>query len=327
MHPLFEYLAGRDLNPRNAASRIMRWNSRALFRFLTDTQEIVRTSWSAAKSPFSFLANSQLSGGIHPCAAPECRLRHADRLGRFAVLYGDQVTIQNPLPDGVGGSSLDWNRMAVTGSLLVLWYLKPLIDAGLVAITNPAIHFCEHHLPALVKSGKMDQLGEELERQYTEGVSVSVAHPRGSYAVSGPASLLEHPTVFSFPLRGKEWRAVRSGSPDGTARVSDGARRRVVRSIIFPILRDMLHQHVLGAWYDLRYLTDRDVDFLALRHTTDPGLQELSRALAEGLAHSVPTLDQSPACSARFSPPMPGVCDRRFRTWCCPSSTRLTLSS
>jgi hypothetical protein len=45
-----------------------------------------------------------------------------------------------------------------------------------------------------------------------------------------------------------------------------------------------------GAQHHLNYLTDRDADFIALSRINDPGLQTYSRALADGLEHSIPVL-------------------------------------
>lgn len=42
MQALFEYLARRDLNPRNAARRIARWTPRTLINFVEATDEIVQ---------------------------------------------------------------------------------------------------------------------------------------------------------------------------------------------------------------------------------------------------------------------------------------------
>jgi len=218
-------------------------------------------------------------------------MRHADRLGRFAALYGDQVTIQNPLMMRGLADSLSWNRIIMLGSLGVLWHLKPLIDAGLVAVRNPALVFCEKHLPALVTSGTLEQIGEELERQYSAQLTFTPAEPRGAYSLSGPESLLEHEIAYSFPVKGDGWQAPRRPRA-GAAALSKKIRRALVRDLVRPILLDIVHQHVLGADHDVRYLTDRDIDFVALRQASEPGLRDFSRALSEGLSHSIPTLQQ-----------------------------------
>jgi hypothetical protein len=293
MHAVFEYLARRDITPKNVAARVFRWHPRTVIKLISDVEELVHKSWSATRSPFSFVANSQLSGGIHPCGAAECRLKRVDRLGRFAVLYADQVTIQNPVAQVATISDWDWARGTLVGSLYVLWYLKPLIDAGLVVVTNPATAFCEEHLPTIVKSGTLKKIEGELRRQYGEQLTVHAEQPRGSYSATGPESLLEHDTVFDLSTDGDRARRARrtlTRLPPGP--VPTKIKNRIISSIVRPVLSDILHQQVLGTRYDLQYLTDRDVDFLALRQASEPGLRAFSRALAEGLAHSVPTLEQ-----------------------------------
>ena len=65
-----------------------------------------------------------------------------------------------------------WSRATLVASLYVLWYLKPLIDAGLVGVPNPATAFCEEHLPTIVKSGTLKKIGAELRRQYAEQLEI-----------------------------------------------------------------------------------------------------------------------------------------------------------
>lgn len=48
---------------------------------------------------FSFIANSSLSGGAHPCHAPESRQKGLNNMASFAALYADVVHIQNPFSE------------------------------------------------------------------------------------------------------------------------------------------------------------------------------------------------------------------------------------
>lgn len=273
-HPLFEYLARKDLVPGKAADRVRRWSGKTLVGFLTEAEEIVRNSWQARPSNFSFIANSPLSGGVRPCGDPECRVIHADRLGRFAILFGDQVTIQNPLQEPrFVPATLDWGRRTAYGSLLVLWHLQPLIEAGLVAIANPAVSFCEKHLPDIVKSGTLALIGAELMRQFDAQLTIT-AVGREEFSISGPESILEHHvTVFA----GDRPRGVSSTSHI-SSRVTTKKREKLIRGIVNPILRDLVHQVVLGEPHHMRYLTDRDVDFIGLQKATEKGRQEFSQA-------------------------------------------------
>jgi len=290
MQAVFEYLARRGLTPQNAANRIGRWQPRTFYKFLIDVDTIVRESWSPISSPFSFVANSQLSGGVHPCGSPMCRMRRADRLARFAVLYGDQVTIQNPVHE-IGyfaRNDFDWGRSLLVGSLFVLWHLKPVIDAGLVAITNPATRFCEQHMPDLVRSGKLKQIESELRRQFAAHAKIEPDSVPDAYSIDAPEYLLEHGgTVLHLSPEAGNGRNRRQG-------VSAGVKRTIINDLVGRIVNDILHQQVLGTYYDLQYVTDREADFLALGRVNDPALQTLNRALMEGIAHSVPTLEQLP---------------------------------
>jgi len=178
----------------------------------------------------------------------------------------------------------------LVGALYVLWYLKPLSDAGLVAITNPATAFCEKHLPDLVRSGALKKIESALRREYAAHATIEPDKTRDAYSISAPANLLEHGgTVYHLTANGRT-----GGNGRRRAGVSADVKRTIINNVVHPIVSDILLQHVLGAHYGLQYLTDRDVDFLALGQVNDPKLQSLNHALAEGVAHSVPTLEQLP---------------------------------
>src|SRR6267154_1152928 len=202
MQEVYEYLTRRGLTPGKVAARVFRWQPRTFYKFLMEVDQLVHDSWEPKRTQFSFVANSQLSGGIHPCGAPECRIKHVDRLARFAVLYGDQVSIQNPIHETgyYAANDFDWGRMFLTASVLALWHVRPLVDAGLVAITNPELAFCEQHLPELVRSGALKKIEGELRRQYMTQTTIRLADQtsreldtRGdAYSIEGPTSLFEH---------------------------------------------------------------------------------------------------------------------------------------
>ncbi len=90
MDGLFEYLTRRGLTPKNVVARMGRWAPRTVIKDVTDVEEIVSESWSPTQSPFSFVANSQLSGGVHPCSSPECRLKQVE----LHQLYGSPSSLE-----------------------------------------------------------------------------------------------------------------------------------------------------------------------------------------------------------------------------------------
>src|SRR5207247_7211671 len=129
----------------------------------------------------------------------------------------------------------------------------------------------------------------ELTSTFSRGLKIGFDPADGSFAVDDPTSLLEHP-MYGFLIEsgpGKAGRAElrKDSTPD------EATKTMILSSIIAPILTDIVHQQVLGAGSQARYLTDRDVDFLALKRATLPELQELSQAVTEGLSHAIPTLE------------------------------------
>jgi hypothetical protein len=286
-----EFLENKGFTLNNFASRIHQWNSRTVVRFVEDIYELLQDEEPKKLSDYSFIANSQLSGGIFPCSEVECRLAQADRLCRFAALYADTVAVQNPLADlyGSGRWSLEMAKHRVSGGTAVLLYLKPLLDAGIVSVVNPHRAWCEAHLPEIVKSGALKKIEESLLASFDTGVTVSTQTAGPYVHFEGP--LVEHALVIMLTSDDDLRRLVRQQKRGG--RLTQKERRHYLStSFVKPIIQDVVQQSVFAAGYNLTYLTDRSADFVAFRSLLNEPERHVSRVLTDAVTHSVPTLQE-----------------------------------
>lgn len=95
-------------------------------------------------SLFSFSPSQSLSGGRFPCADINCRLRNAQRLCNFSVMYADNVFVPFPLNDllkeAESNSSLDRNLFL--DALILIKMYEPLVRAGLLYFQPDLVTTC-----------------------------------------------------------------------------------------------------------------------------------------------------------------------------------------
>ena len=101
---------------------------------------------------FSFIANSSLSGGRHPCSYSECRIKKLDELVSFSSLYADEVYIQNPFEEVLiaGPESVnEISRQELIYGIYNYIYLKPLIEKGIIKYAQNMVALCQKHSDTL----------------------------------------------------------------------------------------------------------------------------------------------------------------------------------
>jgi hypothetical protein len=112
---------------------------------------------------FSFIANSSLSGGRHPCSYPECRIRKLNQLSSFSALYADEVYIQDPFENVMlrGAESInEMQRQEIISGIMNFYLLKPMFESGIVKYAQNMVHLCQHHKETLA-----DPLSAQIERK------------------------------------------------------------------------------------------------------------------------------------------------------------------
>jgi len=121
-----------------------------VFEFAETMALISKYHFSEDSKPnenFSFVANSSLSGGSHPCSDPGCRKRNIDNLCSFATLYADEVYIQNPFENLIlrGGPEIrEVDRQELIAGVFNYLYLRPLIDRGVIKYATNMMAFCPY---------------------------------------------------------------------------------------------------------------------------------------------------------------------------------------
>lgn len=159
------------------------------------------------RSIFAQSASLPLGGGRYPCSSIECRLKKTRQLAHFAVLYSDRVYTRNFLIDYLtdfGQVEKDYTenvRLSFYRDLVILNYLRPLIEEGFVVPVSPPCDCCPHCL-ANKSFGKdadkrLERAYRRVKDEFLTRVSVELKKRADGYMLrfKGPELLIEHGAV------------------------------------------------------------------------------------------------------------------------------------
>jgi hypothetical protein len=295
----FSFIRKNKLTERNVFDELEKWDSTKVLDFANEAHAILLGSSFQTDSFFTFSANSTLSGAPFPCFSPVCRLENLDSVIKFSALYADKVYLTNPFEKYVYAETVDdFTKTNLAGDISGLFYLQPFLNDGIIAIQNNIAFLCESHLAEIEKLEK--EIEKEVERarkalikMYQKEVKVSLVSWDDEIfiSLSGPEHLIEHGQLdmvgnIPEPL-------LRNYTLGDTKELS---KQEIKENHLFDyftnrITRDLFQQSVRVHLYRTQYLTDRKVELDLTSTLEKPEVAQASKALLEGLTHSIPTLD------------------------------------
>ena len=260
---------------------------------------------------FSFVANSSLSGGSHPCSAFECRISKLNQLISFSALYSDNVFIQNPfekiyLREKQEVREVDrWNILFGIQSYL---YLKPLIEKGLIKYAISSFNFCESHHESLAKPlaqeivNKEEKLFEILEKHLIEKCTVTFDFndedkSKPFFKIEGPESIIEHGITYLHvytPMPSSYQLFLNKKTPYILA-AEEIKLSRILDQVIGPIIDDLSAQEWHSKLNGTSYLCDNPSQIKLASKLNSGSYAADSAAFEKGLKHYLPTIYSSDA--------------------------------
>lgn len=259
---------------------------------------------------FSFIANSSLSGGAHPCSAPECRKKKLDQLASFSALYADEVYIQNPFEKILlGGNIREVERHEVLAGIQNYLYLKPLIEKGIVKYATINVNFCEQHSDEIAKPlsesirRKEDKLIEALEAYIKRKCKVTFGYSGGNrlkpfFEIAGPKDIIEHGSIYfhayeSIPNLFKPF--MKKDDPYLLS-YEEVESSRVLDLVIGPIVNDLSTQEWHSALNGTSYLCDNKTHMKVASKINSKAYVANSDVFEKSLKHYLPVIySKSPA--------------------------------
>jgi hypothetical protein len=289
----------------NLEESIFGASNEKIFEFSETLVSITRyhaQSGSTKNENFSFTANSALSGGSHPCASPECRIRRVESLISFATLYADEVYIQQPFEDIAQkepSKIREVDRHNLASGIYTYFLLRPLIKQGIIKYAHDANPFCNHHYETVAKpliediNRKVDRLQAEITKELLECCRVTFNYTNSKspfFDISGPERILEHGQVFfhAYNPPPNMFKTFKNKGPLYTLSKSEMHESGALDFVIHPILRDITFQEWHTALTNTSYLCDNNAHMALVSKVNNDIFSANSSAFASGLKHYLP---------------------------------------
>jgi hypothetical protein len=292
MREFFNLLARKGLTARKLDEKLSKWNSGKLRDFIAEAQTILNDVKPTSGQGYSFVSNTPLSGGKFPCIDVECRLSHLDQLARFAALYADRVLIHDPLENYDPDSPEGFGRR-LADDLRVLYSVRPLLEQGRISLARTAWHFCEEHYDELLVRSKLQERLERarkaLARRFRKDAQVSLEDSNGIplFKITGSHELIEHGLSYHASAKARSLAERRPDRINQLLSSHEIGASRVFQGHISTVIGDIFVQN-LYAKMGFNYLTDRPVDFEVIGAVNDSKTNKRSKAILDGLSHTVP---------------------------------------
>lgn len=255
---------------------------------------------------FSFVANSSLSGGTHPCSASECRNKRLDQLASFAALYADEVYIQNPFENILLGGSRpirERERQEVLSGIQNYFYLRPLIEKGIIKYATINVNFCEQHSDKIAKplaesiSKKQEKLVESLDTYLKQRCTVTFDYTAGNklkpfFEITGPEDIIEHGSVYLHAYEPISDIFSPFMKKDGPYILSPEEIQSscVLHQIIGPIVNDLSTQEWHSALNGTSYLCDNKTHIKVASKINSKAYAANSDVFEQSLKHYLPAI-------------------------------------
>lgn len=253
---------------------------------------------------FSFIANSSLSGGQHPCSAAECRTKKLNQLTTFASLYADEVYIENPFENIMlrgRENVMTVDRQELFHGIRNYIQLKPLIKKGVIKYANNMVSLCQHHSESIAKplADKIREKEEKLYKYLHKHILENCTFLFGLnkdltpyLKVIGPEDFIDHGEIyfhFNKPYPSLITTLLTKQAPCKLSK-NEVVDNNVLDIIINPILRDLSSQEWNTVFYNTSYLCDNPTQIKIVSKINSSAYAASSSAFEKGMKHYLPTI-------------------------------------
>ena len=293
MHILFEYLENKGLSNDDDMKSLYKWNNANLIEFIDQLYSLNFTEKENKKSLFSFSVNEELSSGKNSCSRIECRLKKMKELAQFAVLYSENVLIYNPFESYFGVEKwTEFYKSELINDLIIINYLKPLINKGIIKFTPGKDCMCEDCRSKILS--KFENLLESIESNITETTEFTIANygKKCNLSVRGNSEIYGH-ELSMITIEGRFKYAKFLKENDGHTLTTEeikmlGLSRQRAEEIVFDLTRQDANVKI----FNNNYLFANDYYPEIINKINNFKTGSIShREIVNGLTHVVPTIE------------------------------------
>ncbi|MEN6314458.1 MAG: hypothetical protein ABFD25_09455 [Clostridiaceae bacterium] len=263
---------------------------------LTESDDLIN-----GNSLYNFYACKDLSGGPEYCANLPCRLKKISELINFACLYSDTVLIYNPFEEYLKYNLYNESvREYIYSDIQILWYLKPIINKGIIRFAKTNHHFCNECYKRFSSNKyynyeeKVNGINDFLVKAFMENVNVYFENDDkyGFLEIGGPDYLIEHGKMYinfstytpnilkEFTDREKKYKL------DEKTIKSSG----IIDGLVGAIVKDFALQDWYTKNFDYSYLTNRILDTKLINLVNGNNSSEINSKIYDCITHQLPLI-------------------------------------
>ena len=223
---------------------------------------------SETDSEFRFFASASFRGDSG-CDEPSCRAAKTRSLAKYAALYSDQVIVPVRVSPSFLHESADrLSTIDLLGTILCLWELRPLVDAGVIRLIPTSLYMCESCGRQFLSQAtsakdsivKLIQKSSKSFSVYRSSLPIPLEFPGIVLEIRGPEEFLEHGCQIVMFTKPPDWAIDLKTSRSGRRRekLSTELVRKagILEGTFSRLVSDAAIHIVYGARYHAKYLTN-----------------------------------------------------------------------
>jgi len=308
MEILTKFIDDAEIDNEDFFEYVQEADNEELAEFISVFNEIIDSSYNSnrEKGNFSFIANSTLSGFSFPCGDIDCKIKSIYSLARNAILYADTVYLQNPFEQYLKYKEFNEKiRHDLIGDIIVLSYIRPLLEEGIFKIAVSKVHYCHDCYSRFQETylKPFDYNLQTIEPLINDYLISNVDfHLHWDYdnigvEISGNNDLLNHPMLINFLKYVPENLKMMAKKGERKKLSSTDIKKSgITYHLLNEIERNLSIQDFYSTYYSCHVLTDREFDIKLLKLINKDIYEQNARQgeIVKNLNHIVPFINDVP---------------------------------
>jgi len=304
MKEFFDYLSSLGINdPPDAFAVLHKKDFKQVFKVFENILIYISKDKKfnlSPTTPFSFSANSSLSGGDFPCQMLPCRINRVSNLVNFAGLYADTLIISDPFKrykENYPFSNKEKFYNDFINDLTILMVYKPLIEEGIVKINN--YHICSdclcnylHDNRGIDIKKRLEQIANKVKKIVTPKINLKLGTQK--VLILKDENGLTDINVIKFKKLPRDFNKIADKVPYIFSQREIKNLKGLWGTIFDRSLDDLLYQKYSPFTAKYSYLTNRKIDTLLIQEFGAQGDffngNNLVDNFTESLEHPLPFL-------------------------------------
>lgn len=308
MEIFFNFLRVKGINVFNLEKQINQLSLIELYSLIEECNAIINQKKENLSSDMKYIytANTELSGGNYPCPNIVCRKQNIDKLAKFAVFFAEKIILANPLQQynkeifktQEYPEYEELIKQEIINDFKILYYMRPLIDSGIIEIKEDKSHFCIDCYSKTVDNGKkfkqkINKIQVLMKKDFFDSITINykLNTPKAKVVISSKSDIFhnEEELIIENPELIKQIKKIENINKRDKLVKEMVAESNVIDNQFHLWMQNIIFHNWYTNKYNSQYVTNREVDFKVLTSLYNEKNNNINnQALINGISHVVP---------------------------------------